>query len=119
MATVRKVFLSESDGGRPILSTATVSPGTLIHTAISEAGGLDEVFVFVCNTDATREVKVTVEFGGTNAPDDTFICFLPAQSGLFPLVQGIPLAGGLSVAVFTDLGSSVTVAGYVNRVTEV
>lgn len=115
MTTASKMVLSGSTNGRPIKVAATATPGTLLHTATSTSGQLDEVWLWVCNTDnATR--KLTVEWGGTTAPDDLIEVSIPAESGLVLVAPGLLVAGGLVVRAFAAAANVVTVVGHVHRI---
>lgn len=59
-----KKLLSGSTNGKSIKLTGTNSAGhVLIHTAVAGTSELDEIFLFVNNTDATVSRTVTFEFG--------------------------------------------------------
>ena len=68
MATYSKQLLSGSTNGKAIKVSATATPGTTIHTAVSGTSSLDEVWLWAQNTDTTDR-KLTVEWGGTTSPD--------------------------------------------------
>ncbi len=120
MATFSKLILSGSTDGRPIKVAATGTPGTTIHTGSSTATTLDEVWLDAMNTDTTAR-KLTVEFGGTSAPDDLIEITIPAESGLVLVVPGLIVKGNASAALvvraFAASANVVTVSGYVNRIT--
>jgi hypothetical protein len=119
MAQFTKVLLSGSTGGRPILVAATSSPGTTIHDTGTVAATLDELWLWAQNTDTTDR-KLTIEFGGTTAPNDLIEITITAESGLMPVVQGLVLAGtgaaARTVKAFAASTNLVTVLGYVNRI---
>lgn len=116
MAVFTKVQLSGSTNGRPILVVATATPGTTIHTATSTSGALDELWIAAGNTDTTDR-KITIELGGTTAPNDLIEVTLPAESGLVPIVEGIPLNGAVVVRAFGATANVLNVVGFVNRIT--
>lgn len=117
MATISKQLLSGSTNGKPIKLTATTTPGTTIHTAIAGTGAYDEVYCWLTNTSASP-VSVTVEFGGTTAPDthlvDTYV--LPANSLPIPVITGQVLQNGLVVGIYASVTNVVLATGYVNRI---
>lgn len=115
-AQFTKVQLSGSTNGRPILVVATSTPGTTLHTATSTAGALDSLYIAASNTDTTDR-KLTIELGGVTSPNDLIEMTIPAESGLVPVVQAIPLSGGVVVRAFAASASVVNVVGYVNRIT--
>lgn len=115
MATgdLSKLKLSGSTDGRAIKVAATATPGTTIHTA--HATSLDEVWLWAQNTDTTDR-KLTIEWGGTTAPDDLIEVTVPAESGLLIVVPGLLLTNSLVVKAFAASANVVTVHGYVNRI---
>lgn len=111
MATFSKELLSESTNGEAFDISATSSPGTAIHTAVSGAGFLDEIWLWFSNrTDNT--IVITVEFGGSNEENRIIETLDPRKSAL--VIPGIPLTSGATVKAYIDVGS-VTVYGYANR----
>lgn len=114
MATFSKQFLSGSTNGRPVKVAATSTPGTTIHTA--HATATDEIWIWAQNTDTTDR-KLTIEFGGTTAPDDLIEVTIPAEAGLVAVVPGLVLTNSLVVKAFAATADVVTCLGYVNRIT--
>lgn len=108
--------LSASDGGRGILVAATASPGTPIHTALSSVSGneWDEVWLWATNTSGSP-VVLTIQWGGTTAPNDSVQLSIPAQSGLTVVIPGLALQNAKQVLAFAATGNVVVVHGYVNR----
>lgn len=119
MATFSKQLLSQSTRGRPILVTAT-SSGTQIHITGTSATIIDEVWLYASNS-STSNVKLTVQFGGTTSPNDEIEFTVPAESGLYLIIPGLPLTGTgsatSSILAFAATGSVINIAGYVNRIT--
>ncbi len=113
MATFSKVILSGSTNNKPILVVATATVGTAIHT--TGATDLDEIWIWAHNTDGTDR-KLTIEFGGV-AAKDTIELTIPAESGLVPVVQGIPMNGSAVVTAFAASASVIGIVGFVNRIT--
>ena len=97
MATFSKVKFSESTSGKMIKVAATATSGTLIHTASQTA--LDEVWIYAVNSDATDR-KLTIEFGGTSAPDDLIEFTVKAENGLYLIVPGLILTDGVEIRAF-------------------
>ncbi|MGQ9367687.1 hypothetical protein [Azospirillum sp. ST 5-10] len=112
--TIEKMKLSGSTNGRPIKVVATATAGTTIHTAVNSAGQLDEIWLWASNTDGTDR-KLTIEFGGTSSPDDLIEVTITAESGLVPVIPGLPLDGGVVVRAFASQASVINVVGYVLR----
>lgn len=104
MATYSKRVLSGSTDGRPIKVVATATAGTTIHTATATSGEIDELWLWAINTDtATR--KLTIELGGTTAPDDLIVVGTPPESGLVLVVPGLPLRNGLVIRAFAAVAN--------------
>ena len=109
---ITKQFLSGSTNGRPVKVAATATPGTTIHTADSTAK--DEIYLFASNTD-TVDRELTIEFGGTTAPDDTIKVTVPTKDTVLVVAGGI-LSNSLVVKAFAAAANVVIVFGYVNRI---
>lgn len=117
MAAFSKLFLSGSTNGRNIKVTATSTPGTLIHTAVSGTTDKEEVYLYAVNTDSSDHT-LTLEFGGTTSPDDVIKVTVAANKGLYLIIPGLLLQNGLVVRAFADAGNVINVNGYVHRITE-
>jgi hypothetical protein len=118
MATFSRTILSASTDGRAIKVAATATPGTTIHTGSATAATIDEIWLYAMNTDTAAQ-KLTVEWGGTSAPDDLIEIILPAEPGLVLIAPGLLVKGNatpLVVRAFASLANVVTVHGYVNRI---
>lgn len=109
-----KHLLSGSTDGKLIEVVATITPGTLIHTAVSGTSDIDEIFIYGVNR-ATTATDLTVEWGGTTGTDNIEVTIQP-ESGLILIVPGLLLQNSQEVAVFDSLGG-VNIGGYVNRIT--
>lgn len=112
----KKARLSASTDGRGVKISATASPGSLIHTAMASLAAYewDEIWLRVVNT-ASSAVKLTLEWGDTNAPDDQIELTIPGEQGLVEVVKGHLLHNGLTVRAFADTANVLVVHGYVNR----
>ncbi len=108
------VPISGSTNGRPIPVAATVTPGTLIHTA--PAGSLDEMYLYAANSTAAA-VSLTVQFGGTTTGDNLVVTTIPANSGPVQLAFGQRLTGGVEVRAFAATTNAINMTGIVNRIT--
>jgi hypothetical protein len=123
MATINKVTLSNSAGGRPILITGTTSGSpTNIHTTGTNASVYDELWLYA-NNFSNSYVNITVQFGGTSANatnNDQLWYNVPSQSGLTLITPGLVLNGdgsaGRQVSAFTSTTNLVSVTGFVNRI---
>lgn len=120
MATFSKQLLSGSTGGRLIKVAATATAGTTIHATGTSSTIIDEVWLYAVNSDTTDR-KLTIEFGGTSAPDDLIEFTVKAESGLYLIVPGLVLTGDGSSArtirAFCASANVVNIGGYVNRIT--
>jgi hypothetical protein len=119
MATFAKEILSGSTNGRAVKVAATGSPGTTIHTGSTNTSVIDEIWLYAVNS-STSNVKLTVEWGSTSAPDDIIEVTVPPESGLMVVAPGLIIKGAASALVVRAFASSanvVTVHGFVNRIT--
>lgn len=112
----KKRRFSASSDGRGVKVAATASPGTLIHTALvnQAATEWDEVFIKAINTSGSP-VKLTIEWGGTTAPDDLIEVTIPAESGLIEVVPGHVLQNGREVRAFAATADVLVLHGFINR----
>lgn len=118
MATFSKTTLSGSTDGRAILVAATATAGTTIHTGPSTATQFDELWLYAMNTSASN-VKLTIEWGGTTAPNDLIEYTVAAENGLYLIVPGLVLKGNatpLVVRAFAATTNVITISGYANRI---
>lgn len=119
MATFSKVKLSGSTNGRGILVAATASAGTTIHATGTSSTILDELWLYAYNSD-TAAIVLTIEWGGTTAPNDNIKVSIPATSGLTLVVPGLILSGtgaaASTVAAFAGTTNKIVITGYVNRI---
>ena len=119
MATFTKVLLSNSTQGKPIKVAATSTTGTTIHATGSSSSVIDEVWLYGQNT-STSPVLLTIEYGGTTAPDQNIIITLPPQSGLTLIIPGLILtgtgSGANTITAFAATANVLTISGYVNRI---
>jgi hypothetical protein len=112
----KKRKLSASDSGRGIKVAATASPGTLIHTALSNvaANEWDEVWLRAVNTSGAS-VKLTVQWGGTTDPDDSVEITIPAESGLTEIIPGHVVQNAKEIRAFAATANVIVLHGFVNR----
>ena len=119
MATFTKNHLSGSTDGRLIKVAATATPGTTIHTGPTNTAHFHEIWLYAVNSDTTDR-KLTIEFGGTSAPDDLIEFTVRAENGLYLIVPGLVLQGNASALVVRAFAASanvVMIGGYVNEIT--
>lgn len=112
----KKRKLSASSDGRGIKVSATSSPGTLIHEALSSVAqnGWDEIWIRAVNTSGSS-VKLTLEWGGTSAPDDQVEVTIPGEDGFHDVMLGHVLQNGRQVRAFAATADVVVLHGFVNR----
>jgi hypothetical protein len=116
MATYSKRLLSGSTNGKGIKVVQTATAGTTIHTAVSGASDMDEVWLYAVNSSASG-VKLTLEWGEATAPDGNIEMTVDAESGLTLLTPGLLLQNSLVVKAFAGSANVIIVHGYVNRIT--
>lgn len=119
MATALKRKLSGSTDGKGIKVVATGTTGTTIHTAVAgtTAGTFDEIWLWAYNSD-TVDRLLTIEFGGTTAPDQNIVLTISAKAGLVLVVPGLILQNGAVVTAFASAANVVTLSGFVNAITD-
>ena len=118
MATITKTKLSGSTDGRAIKVAATATAGDTIHTGSGTATTYDEVWIYAQNTSAS-DVKLTLEWGGTTAPDDLIELTITSEAGLTLVAPGLLIKGNASpliVKAFAATTNVITLHGYVNQI---
>lgn len=106
--------LSGSTTGKGVKVAATSTPGTTIHAAQSGTTFVDIVTLYAHNSDTVART-LTIEWGGTTAPDDSIIIDVPAKgSGLLPVVIDLVLQNSLVVKAFCETANVVVLFGFVN-----
>ncbi len=115
--TFTPLHLSGSTNGRQIPVAAIVTPGTLIHTAVSGTVAFDELYLWAANVTAAIRT-LTVEWGGVTDPGDHAVktLSLPPYSARILVVEGERLNNGLVVRAFCDSASGVNIGGTVLRI---
>jgi len=112
---ITKRILSGASGGKGIFVTHTAATGKTIHTAISGGSDIDEIWIYAVN-GATASRLLTIEHGTTSGTGNIEFT-VPSQDGLYLIVPGFPMNAGNVVKAFAASGSSITIYGYVNRIT--
>lgn len=112
----KKRGLSASSDGRGIKVAASASPGTLIHRTPASVGSgeWDAITLRAVNTSGTP-AKLTLEWGGTTAPDDLIELTIPAESGFTEVISGHVLQNGREVRAFAATTDVIVLHGFVNR----
>lgn len=118
MAVYSPQLLSGGTNGVPVKVAATsIGSGTTIHTATSSTTGMDEITLFVTNTD-TSDRTLTIGWGGTTDPDHLIVkaMTIPASAGPIPLISGLRLNNSLIVKAAASSANVLLISGYVNRI---
>lgn len=109
MTTFTKTTLSASTDGRGIKVVATASAGTTIHTGSATAATLHKVWLWAVNTDTVART-VTLQWGGTTAPDDSITVNLaPSAAGLVLVAPGLLIKGNATPLVVKAFASAANV----------
>lgn len=114
MSTIIKAPLSGSTNGDPIAVAATATPGTTVHTsrAVTAAGSMDEVWLWLTNqtsNDAVATVELTTTTGSKNIK-----VTVPANDSVLA-IPGVPVRNAGVVGVF-GAASTFAAFGYVNQI---
>jgi hypothetical protein len=117
MAEYTKHALSNSIDGMQINVSASATPGTEIHTAISGSSNWDEVWLYATNPTAS-DVELTIEWGGVTDPDNLTIVTIPSKEGDILVKPGAILQNSKVIRAFCSTGSAINIGGWVNRITE-
>ncbi len=115
--SLAKIKLSGSTDGKPVLVAATaIGSGTTIHTAQSGTSFLDEIWLWVSNTDTSART-ITIGWGGTTDPDHLTLkaVSIPASSGPVCIAPGLVLQNSLIVKAAASTTNVLTISGFVNR----
>ena|ERR1019366_3286537 len=114
--TAIRLNLSGSTNGKAIKLTGSA---LTLHTAVSSAtrgsGGIwDEVWLWVFNS-GTNKQSLNLQFGGTSSPDQESIEVINLKSGLTLICAG--RIAQHSIVIQATGANTMTITGYVNRVT--
>ena len=104
--------LSASTHGRGIKVVATATAGTTIHTGQASTTLTDVVTLYAYNSDTVTR-RLTLEWGGTTAPDDNMVFDIPSKSTI-PIVVDLIIRNSLVIAAFCDTANVVSIFGFVN-----
>lgn len=115
MPTLTPILLSGSTNGRQKkIAGTTTGTGDTIHTATAVAGGFDDVWLDVYNSDIVSRT-LTLQLGGTTQPDDEVAITVPPKSGLLQCLAGRRFTGGVVIKGWGDATNVLTVGGYAVR----
>jgi hypothetical protein len=117
MATFSRSILSGSTNGLSIrVLGATTSGGVLVHSAYTDTGGSDEVWLYGYQYGTTSGQTVTVRFGGATLGDEIRVAMTPGSAGVIPVIPGLPINNSLEVRAFCTTSNEISLYGWVNRV---
>lgn len=121
MADVKKSKGGGSTDGKLIKVAATGSPGTTLHTAATGVvvGVYSEVWIWAYNSD-TSPRDLTIQWGGTTAPDDEIKITLPtaaagAYMGALPVIPGWVLQNATVVRGYASVANKIVCHVFVNE----
>ena len=108
--------LSGSTNGRGIKVTGTNSAGAItVHTAQSGTTNVDVVTLYAYNSDSVDRL-LTLEWGGTTAPDDNIAVVIPAKgAGLTPVVIDLIIQNSLVIEAFAETANVIIIFGFINK----
>ena len=106
--------LSGAADGKNVLITATSGTGTTIHTAQADATLVDVITLDATNNHPSQRIRLTLQWGGVNDPDDFKHYWLDPYSTIEIKPDGI-LRNSLVLRAIATIASYVTVGGFINR----
>lgn len=118
-SAIQKRRLSGSTSGMGILLTGiSTAEAVSIHTATSstQEGTYDEVWIYARNGH-TETVTITIEYGGTTAPNQQITKAIPPDGEMHLVIPGFVLQNSLVVSAFASVASVASIYGFVNRIT--
>lgn len=111
MGPIRTSLSGATQGtGITVASTSGVGETVHVHQASYVGSVLDEIHLFAYNSH-TSAVELTLNWGGTTAPDNTIKVNL--QAGTFlKIIDGLHIGGGLKISAFAGSAQRVVLYGY-------
>lgn len=109
----KRTFSASTNGAQILVAGTAIGSSTLIHTSI--AGDIDEVWIYAVNLSASA-VNLSILWTGTAAANEIRMA-VPASNGLYLIVPGLIISGGLSVRAYAGTANVVALHGWVNRIT--
>ncbi len=116
MPSFTKEILSGTTNGIPILISSTTLDGTAIHTAVGNTSDWDEVWLWAYN-NSNSAVSVQIFWAGVTEPDCRIESTISSLDKPFNLIPGWIINDGKGVTAIAGSGNSVSISGYVNRIT--
>lgn len=106
--------LSGSTHGRGIKIDTASTPGRTIHTGQASTTLTDVVTLYAYNSNATAVRRLTLEWGGTGAPDDNMVFDIEPKKTVC-IVPDLIIRNSLVIGGFADVANEVVVFGFINR----
>ncbi len=114
MATILKKLLSQSQYGKNILVTGSITgESTILHTSIAGNSNMDEVYLYAYNSK-DEDLDLTIYWGEISSDAEMKVT-IPYQAGRYMIVDGKLLQNGLQVKAICSSGSGINIDGYVNQ----
>jgi hypothetical protein len=107
------------NGTWTITTVPSTTTFTYARTATNVTSGASSGSVYPAASAALQNVRLTIQWGGTTAVDDDITYTMTNQNGLYLIVAGLILKGNataLTVRAYADVANTVTISGYVNRI---
>jgi len=104
--------LSGSTHGRGIKVVQTASAGTTIHTGQASTTLTDVVTLYAYNSDTVIRT-LTLEWGGTTAPDDNMKFDIPPGATVC-IVPDLMIRNSLIVKAFCPTANVISIFGFIN-----
>lgn len=111
---------STFNGTWSLATVPSTTTFTYTRTAANVGTAASGGTVYIKETAALQDVRLTIQWGGTTSPNDEITRYIPNQNGLYVLPPGLPLKGNatpLVIRAYADVASVVSIHGYVNRIT--
>ena len=127
MAKKRQEILLSTIGGRPINVDSDVPENaTLVHEIVNAEDDMDEIFLYACNKENAPSVLTILHqtFDGEGELESSIEISkinLPALSGLYNVVSGIPFRNPIQgktakITAISSVPSAINLTGWFNVV---
>jgi hypothetical protein len=107
------------NGTWTIATVPSTTTFTYARTATNVTSAASSGSIYIGATAASQAVRLTVQWGSSTSPDDEITYTLANQNGLYLIIPGLILKGNatpLVVRAYADVANTVTISGYVNRI---
>jgi hypothetical protein len=120
MATFSKITLTQSNNGAGVFLTATAAPGVLVHSTLTNADDIDEVWLYANNV-SNADTTINIYWGNTGSTATIGPVTVQAYAGPTLISPGLILkgTGSASSVVYATASAtgSINLFGYANRIT--